>query len=79
MSSHDIGLKTIVYNSTLKDPASFEVTPIQPDTVYNITVIPCNTAGCNESCDVYSVQAKLGGEICDSVQTAQTGNEGEMV
>ena len=57
----------MVYESTLKDPASFEVTPIQPDTVYKISVTPCNMVGCNESCDVHSVQ------------TTQTDNEGEMV
>ena len=48
----------IVHNSTLKGTTSFEVTPIQPDTVYNITVIPCNMAGCNKSCDVHSVQTE---------------------
>ena len=67
VSSHDIGPEAMVYNSTLKDTASFEATSLQPDTVYNISVIPCNMAGCNESCDVHSVQ------------TTQTGNEGEMV
>ena len=44
-------IASIVRNST----ASFEVTSLEPDTVYNITVIPCNMAGCNESCDVHSV------------------------
>ena len=67
VSSDSIGSKAMVYNFILKDTASFEVTPIRPDTVYNITVIPCNMAGCNGSCDVHSVQ------------TTQTGNEGEMV
>ena len=79
VSSHSIGPKAILYNSTLKVTTSFEVTSLEPDTVYNISVTPCNMAGCNESCDVHSVQAELGGEICDSVQTTQTGNEGEMV
>ena len=46
------------YNSTLKDTASFEVTSLEPDTVYNITVTPCNMVGCNESCDVHSVQTE---------------------
>ena len=44
----------ITYNSTLKGTTSFEVTSLEPDTVYNISVIPCNMAGCNESCDVHS-------------------------
>ena len=34
------------------------VTSLEPDTVYNITVIPCNMAGCNESCDVHSVETE---------------------
>ena len=67
VSSHFNGSIAIVYNSTLKDTASFEVTSLEPDTVYNITVIPCNMAGCNESCDVHSAQA------------SQTGNEGETL
>ena len=48
----------IVHSSTLNGSTSFEVTPIQPDTVYNISVIPCNMVGCNESCDVHSVQTE---------------------
>ena len=48
----------IVYNSTLKGSASFHVAPLEPDTVYNISVIPCNMAGCNESCDIHSVQTE---------------------
>ena len=56
-----------VYNSTLKDTATVNVTSLQPGTVYNISVIPCNMAGCNESCDVYSVQTEF-----------DTGMEGEM-
>ena len=51
----------MVYNTTLKDTTSFEVTSLEPDTVYNLTVIPCNMAGCNESCDVHSVQTDSGG------------------
>ena len=63
-------IANILHNSTLKDTTSFEVTSIQPDTVYNITVIPCNMAGCNESCDVHSVQndsdtSIVGGEMDD--------------
>ena len=56
--SYNGSITSIVCNSTLKDTASFEVTPIQPDTVYNITVIPCNMAGCNVSCDIHSVQTE---------------------
>ena len=48
----------IAYNSTLKDPALFHVTSLEPDTVYNISVIPCNMVGCNESCKVHSVQTE---------------------
>ena len=55
-TSYNGSIVITVYNSTLKDTTSFEVTSLQPDTVYNISVIPCNMAGCNESCDVHSVQ-----------------------
>ena len=48
----------VVYNSTLKDPALVHVASLEPDTVYNISVIPCNMAGCNESCDIHSVQTE---------------------
>ena len=48
----------VVYNSTFKSPASFHVTSLEPGTVYNISAIPCNMAGCNESCDVHSVQTE---------------------
>ena len=48
----------ILYNSTLKDPALFHVASLEPDTVYNISVIPCNMAGCNKSCDIHSVQTE---------------------
>ena len=56
--SYNEPIACIVHNTTLKGSTSFEVTPIQPDTVYNITVIPCNMAGCNKSCDVHSVQTE---------------------
>ena len=46
-------IASIVHSSTLNGSTSFEVTPIQPDAVYNISVILCNMAGCNESCDVH--------------------------
>ena len=68
VSSHFNGSLAIVYNSTLKGTASFEVTSLEPDTVYDISVIPCNMAGCNESCDVHSVQASMA-----------SGNEGETI
>ena len=63
-------IASIVHNSTLKDTTSFEMTSLDPDTVYNITVTPCNMAGCNESCDVHSVQTDsntsiVGGEMGD--------------
>ena len=67
--SYNGSIASIVRNSTLNGSTSFEVTSLEPDTMYNISVIPCNMAGCNESCDVHSVQTELGGEICDSVQT----------
>ena len=47
-----------VYNATLKGPVSFNVTSLEPDTVYNISIIPCNMVGCNESCDIHSVQTE---------------------
>ena len=56
-----------VYNSTLKDTATVNVTSLQPGTVYNISVIPCNMAGCNGACDVYSIQTEF-----------DTGMEGEI-
>ena len=56
--SYNGSIASIVHSSTLNGSASFEVTPIQPDTVYNISVTPCNMAGCNESCDVHSVQTE---------------------
>ena len=68
--SYNESIASIVHNSTLKGTASFEVTSLQPDTVYNISVTPCNMAGCNESCDVHSVQTDsdtsiAGGEMGD--------------
>ena len=32
------------------------VTSLQPGTVYNVSVTPCNTAGCNKSCEIHSEQ-----------------------
>ena len=63
VSSYFNGSIAEVYNSTLKGTASFNVTSLQPGTVYNISVTPCNMAGCNESCDIHSVQADKEGEM----------------
>ena len=69
--SYNESIANIVHNPTLKGSTSFEVTSIEPDTVYNITVTPCNMAGCNELCDVLSVQTEssdtgiVGGEMDD--------------
>ena len=54
--SYNGSIAIVAYNSTLKGIASFEATSLEP--VYNITVTPCNMAGCNESCDVHSVQTE---------------------
>ena len=68
--SYNESIDLIVYNATLKGvKASFDVTLLEPDTVYNISVIPCNMAGCNESCDIHSIQT-------ESTETA--GTRGEM-
>ena len=58
VTSYNESIASIVCNSTLKGTSIFEVTSLEPDTGYNITVIPCNMAGCNGSCDVHSVQTK---------------------
>ena len=56
-----------VYNPTLKDTATVNVTSLQPGTVYNISVIPCNMVGRGKSCDIHSVQTEsdtgMGGEL----------------
>ena len=44
------------HNSSSSRDGSVPVTSLQPGTVYNISVTPCNMAGCNKSCDMYSVQ-----------------------
>ena len=46
----------MMYNSTITIDGFVEVTSLQPGTVYSISVTPCNMAGCNKSCDMYSVQ-----------------------
>ena len=71
--SYNESIASIVHSSALNGTTSFEVTSLQPDTVYNISVIPCNMAGCNESCDVHSVQTKsktsiVGGEMGEVAQ-----------
>ena len=45
-----------MHNSTTTSDGFVEVKSLQPGTVYNISVTPCNMAGCNESCDIHSVQ-----------------------
>ena len=45
-----------MHNLTITIDGFVEVTSLQPGTVYNISVTPCNMAGCNKSCDMYSVQ-----------------------
>ena len=67
--SYNQSIAVIVYNATLKDPASFIVISLEPGTVYNISVIPCNMVGCNESCDIHSVQT-------DSETDGTTGEMG---
>ena len=44
------------YNWSFSGDGSVLVKSLQPGTVYNISVTPCNMAGCNESCDMHSVQ-----------------------
>ena len=69
--SNNGSIASIVHSSTLKGSTSFEVTSLEPNTVYNITVTTCNMAGCNELCDVLSVQTEssgtsiVGGEMDD--------------
>ena len=44
------------HNSSSSDDGSVSVTSLQPGTVYNISVTPCNMAGYNEACKIHSVQ-----------------------
>ena len=46
----------MVCNSTLKGTGPFDMTQLQSSTDYNNSVISRNMAGCNESCNVHSVQ-----------------------
>ena len=69
INSYNESIAIVVSNSTLKGLTSFNVASLQPGTVYNISVIPCNMAGCNESCDIHLV----------NTETAETaGTRGEM-
>ena len=46
----------MTHNSTITSDGFVEVKSLQPATVYNISVTPCNMVGCNKSCDMHSVQ-----------------------
>ena len=45
-----------LFISTWTNEETFDVKSLQPGTVYNISVTPCNMAGCNEACNIHSVQ-----------------------
>ena len=66
--SYNESIGIVVYNFTLKGTTSFNVTSLEPGTVYNISVISCNMAGCNESCDLQSVTT-------EPAETASTTGE----
>ena len=44
------------HNLSSSDDGSVPVTSLQPGTVYNISVTPCNMVRCNEACKIQSVQ-----------------------
>ena len=44
------------HNLSSSGDGSVSVTSLQPGTVYNISVTPCNMAGCYEACEIHSVQ-----------------------
>ena len=44
------------HNSSSSGDGSVPVTSLQPGTFYNISVTPCNMAGCNEACKIHLVQ-----------------------
>ena len=67
VTSYNESIGIVVYNFTLNGTTSFYVTSLEPGTVYNISVIPCNMVGCKKSCNVYSVQTE-----------SETGTRGEM-
>ena len=45
------------HNSTITSNGSVVVESLRSGTVYNISVTPCNMAGCNKSCEIYSERA----------------------
>ena len=47
------------HNWSFSGDGSVPVTSLQPGTVYNISVTPCNMAGCNESCNIQSVETAV--------------------
>ena len=55
VTSYNMSIIT-AHNSTHTSDGSVNVTSLEPGTVYNISVTPCNMAGCNKSCDILSVQ-----------------------
>ena len=56
-----------VHNSSISGDGLIDVKSLQPGTVYNISVTPCNMAGCNEACDIHSIQTLGRSEICTVV------------
>ena len=44
------------HNWSFSGDGSVPVTSLQPGKVYNISVTPCNMAGCTKSCNIQSVQ-----------------------
>ena len=59
-------------NWSCSGDGSVPVTSLQPGKVYNISVTPCNMAGCNESCDIHSIQTLGRSEICTIVTCMHT-------
>ena len=53
VTSHNLSFSG---DGSVPGDGSVLVTSLQPGTVYNISVTPCNSAGCNGSCDMYSIQ-----------------------
>ena len=44
------------HNLSFSGDGSVPVTSLQPGTVYNISVTPCNMAGCSKYCEIHSEQ-----------------------
>ena len=42
--------KPLAFSAKMKK--SINITPVQPKMAYNISVIPCNSLGCNKDCPV---------------------------